>query len=101
MIGATGRLSGRISEVFEPYVEVGCTPQVAGPGEIAPPFQVTPGLRLHIADLFDPAIFVSFNFIAPSAVIFGVDLASVLRPSTKGESARHRRGGLDGRDMGF
>lgn len=91
LMGAAGRLSARLGSSVEPYLEASCAPQIVGPGQISPPFMVTPGVRLHIADAFDPAFFVSFNFVAPSAVMFGLDLATVLRPSTKGDEIRDRR----------
>ncbi len=94
LFSAAGRVSARLGSVFEPYLEAACAPQIAGAGEIAPPLLITPGLRLHIADSFDPAVFVSFNFVATSAVIFGVDLAAVVRPSTSAQEASAKRRGF-------
>lgn len=65
----------------EPYLEVSGSTELGGVGQVTPPLVVTPGVRLHLWDVFDPAIFLSFNFVAPSALVFGLDLASVLRPS--------------------
>ena len=81
---AVGRVSARVTETLEPYLEAGVMSQLAGAGELAPPLWVTPGLRLHIAEAFDPAIFVSFNFVAASAVVIGVDLAALSRPKRGG-----------------
>jgi hypothetical protein len=81
--GVAARLSVQPSEHLEPYVEMGVTTQVAGPSDLSPPFLVTPGLRFHIAESFDPAIFISFNFVEASSIIFGVDLAGALRPGRR------------------
>ncbi len=67
----------------EPFLEIANTRQIAGDGAISPPLLITPGVRFHIADIFDPAIFFSLNFEEPAAVIFGLDLATVLRPQSK------------------
>ncbi len=82
LLSAAGRVGATLG-VFEPYLEVGAAPQIAGVGEIAPPLLVTPGVRLHIGEIFDPALFVSFNFATASAVIVGLDLAVVIRPSER------------------
>lgn len=66
---------------IEPFLEADCTPQIAGKGEIAPPLWLTPGLRFHLADSFQPALFASLNFVEPSAVVIGLDLAGLFRPS--------------------
>jgi len=66
---------------FEPYLEVGAATQLFGDGEIRPPLMITPGVRLHLADIFDPALFISINPIVAPAVIFGVDLATIIRPT--------------------
>jgi hypothetical protein len=95
LIGGALRASYMLGAV-EPFLELGGATQVAGPGDIAPPFLLTPGVRFHVADLFDPAIFVSFNFVEGSAVIFGVDLALAFRPSNKKKSSE--RDILDSRD---
>ncbi|MCB9650305.1 MAG: hypothetical protein H6730_27525 [Deltaproteobacteria bacterium] len=80
---AQGRVSARLGAVAEPYLEAGVMRQLAGAGSIAPPLWITPGVRLHIADAFDPAIFVSFNFEEASAVVIGLELTALHRP-TKG-----------------
>lgn len=87
LFSAAGRVSADLG-VAEPFLELGCATQVSGDGRIKPPFLVTPGLRLHIADTFDPALFVSFNFVESSAVIFGLDLAAAIRPSKGPKRAR-------------
>lgn len=79
LLSMAARMSLALGTV-EPFLEVANTRQIAGDGAIRPPLLITPGLRLHIADVFDPAIFVSFNFEESSAVIFGIDLAAALRP---------------------
>lgn len=83
LVSATGRVSARASATVEPYLEVGGATQLSGDGELRPPLLVTPGVRLHLAEAFDPALFVSFNFVAAPAVLFGIDLASVVRPSKR------------------
>lgn len=82
LLSAAGRVGATLGSV-EPYLEVAATPQIAGDGEIAPPLLVTPGVRFHIADIFDPALFVSFNFVEASAIIVGLDLALAFRPGEK------------------
>ncbi|MBK6687941.1 MAG: hypothetical protein IPG45_25935 [Deltaproteobacteria bacterium] len=69
--------------VAEPYLEFSGATALGGIGDVAPPVQMTPGLRLNLLDAFQPAIFVSFNFVAPDALLFGLDLASALRPTSK------------------
>lgn len=81
LFSAAGRLSYQIGRYVEPYVELTGSTQISGDGEVAPPFLLTPGVRFHIADTFDPAISLSFNFVTPSAVIFCIDLASAFRSS--------------------
>lgn len=67
--------------VLEPFLEADCTPQIAGDGDISPPWWITPGVRLHLADSFQPALFASVNFVESSAVIVGLDLAGMFRPA--------------------
>jgi len=74
------RANMAVSAFFEPYIEVGGSTALGGVGDVHPPLMFTPGARFHIADVFDPAVFVTFNFVAGSAIMFGVDLASVTRP---------------------
>ncbi|MEQ9500915.1 MAG: hypothetical protein RIT81_28860 [Deltaproteobacteria bacterium] len=82
LLSAAGRVGATLGAV-EPFLEVAAAPQIAGDGEIAPPLLVTPGVRFHIADIFDPALFVSFNFVEASAIIVGLDLALAFRPGEK------------------
>jgi hypothetical protein len=84
LFGAGARFSVLPIRSVEPFLELGGTVQVSGPGELSPPFLVTPGVRFHISDTLDPAIFVSFNFVDSGAVILGIDLAGALRPSVRG-----------------
>lgn len=97
LFGGAGRVSYRVLPALEPFLELSATTQIAGVGEIAPPLMLSPGLRLHLADAFDPAFFVSINFVAAHAVMFGVDLAAVIRPGleTKARRARERDGFFD------
>lgn len=80
LLSAAGRVGATLG-ALEPFLEIAASPQIAGAGDVAPPMLITPGIRFHIGDLFDPAIFASFNFVDASALIFGVDLAMVIRPS--------------------
>ncbi|MCK6548053.1 hypothetical protein L6R52_19535 [Myxococcota bacterium] len=91
LLSVGGRVSAVVASGVEPFFEVACTPQVAGEGEITPPLLFTPGVRFHIAEAFDPAFFISFNAVAPSAVIFGVDLARAVRVTRGRGSERHDR----------
>jgi hypothetical protein len=93
LISAAARMSAKLGPVVEPYVEVTGSTQLAGDGEIAPPVLLTPGLRLHLADSFDPAVFVSINFVESSAVVFGIDLAGAIRPTYASE--REGRSGAE------
>lgn len=79
LFSAAGRASYQIGPYVEPYLELGGSTQIAGDGDVAPPFLLTPGVRFHIAETLDPAIFLSFNFVTPSAVIIGVDIAGAFR----------------------
>lgn len=88
LFSAAVRGSADVSETIEPYFEIACTPQIGGKGDISPPLLLTPGVRFHIADIFDPAIFFSFNFVEPSAIVFGVDLATVVRPTKEERKVR-------------
>jgi hypothetical protein len=88
LFGGAGRVSVLPIRQIEPFLEMGTTIQISGPGEIAPPFSITPGVRFHVFDALDPAIFVSFNFVEPSSIIFGIDLAGALRSNA-------RKGDLD------
>lgn len=69
---------------IEPYLELGGALQVAGDKIVRPPFLITPGVRFHLFDTIDPALFLSFNFVHGSAIIFGVDIAGALRPAIGG-----------------
>jgi hypothetical protein len=91
LFSAAARVSVDLGPVFEPFLEVAATTEVAGIGQIAPPFMVTPGLRFHIADFLDPAVFASFNFVAGNAVILGIDLAAVIRGGTRQQRSSERR----------
>jgi len=87
LFGGIGRVSAAVTPFFEPYLEVGGATQMAGAGEVKPPLLITPGLRFHIAEVFDPALFVSINFVQASAVVVGIDLAFVIRPSREKKRA--------------
>ena len=89
LFGLASRVSVTVVPSFEPFLELSAVTQVAGDGELAPPGLLTPGVRLHLAEAFDPAIFVSFNFVAAHAVIIGLDLATVIRPAP--ETAKRRK----------
>lgn len=82
LFSGAARASFEATHNVEPYLEMSGATQIAGKGDIRPPFLVTPGVRFHIAEFLDPAFFVSFNFVTPSAIIFGLDIASAIR-STK------------------
>jgi hypothetical protein len=84
LFGVAARIAVLPIRAIEPYVEVSGTVKITGDSELKPPYLVTPGVRFHIADTLDPAIFVSFNFVHSSAIIFGIDLAGALRPSVRG-----------------
>lgn len=92
LFSGAGRVSVQTSEALEAFLEVGATTQLAGDGEIATPFLLSPGVRLHVTELFQPALFASFNFIDPAAIIFGVDLGGALSPSAKKPSVRRSHG---------
>lgn len=77
--------------VAEPYLELSGATALGGIGDVAPPLQLTPGVRLYLFEVFQPAIFVSFNFVAADAVLFGVDLASALRPASKSRDRENPR----------
>lgn len=77
--------------VAEPYLELSGATALGGIGDVAPPVQLTPGVRLHLLEVFQPAIFVSFNFVAPDALLFGIDLASALRPTSKSRDRENPR----------
>lgn len=81
LISGSALVSYTFRRRLEPFLEVAGTTQIAGTGQIDPPFMITPGVRLHASDFFDPAFFMSFNFVQGSAIIFGVDLAFVARPN--------------------
>ena len=89
LFGFASRVSMAVVPAFEPFLELSAVTQVAGDGELAPPVLLTPGVRLHLAEAFDPAIFVSFNFVAAHAVIIGLDLATVIRPAV--ETGKRRK----------
>jgi hypothetical protein len=97
LVSAAARASYDATPMIAPFLELGAARQIAGPGEIAPPFLVTPGVRFHVAELFDPAIFLSFNFVEPSAFLIGVDLATIAR-HTASESEENELG--DPGDLG-
>lgn len=90
------RGSAHLTPALEPYLELGSAIQVAGPGDLSPPFLVTPGLRVHLGG-FHPAVFVSFNFVEAEAILFGIDLAGVVVPSprTRGEEIDDFFGNFD------
>lgn len=88
LFGAASRVSYRVTSSVEPYLELAATTQIAGDGEIAPPLMLAPGVRFHLAEAFDPALFVALNFVEAHAVMFGIDLASVIRPGV--ETKRRR-----------
>lgn len=96
LLEAAGRLTVAASKAVEPFVEAGGSVALGGVGELKPPFMITPGIRFHIADVFAPALFASFNFVEGSAVMFGIDLAFAARPSLE----QRRRADL-GRDDDF
>lgn len=81
LFGVTGRASYLIGRTVEPYLEMGAALDVAGPAPIRPPMLITPGVRFHIGEIFDPSIFMSFNFVQAPQILFGFDLAGALRPS--------------------
>lgn len=81
---AAARIAVLPIRAVEPFVELGGSMEISGPGEVKPPFLITPGVRFHIADMLDPALFVSFNFTDTSAIILGIDLAGALRPAVRG-----------------
>lgn len=85
------RASARVTPMLEPYLEVGLMSQLAGSGNVTPPLWLTPGLRMHINDAFDPAFFVSMNFEEASAIVFGVDLAGLIRPDPKSGRTQLKR----------
>ena len=95
LMGGAARISYLVADVAEPFVEVGMTRQVSGPGEIQPPLVLSPGVRFRVAEIFDPALFLSINFEAPTALMLGVDLAVAFRPSesksTKDRDVLNRR----------
>lgn len=84
LFSAAARVAVLPIRYVEPFVELGGSVEISGPGLLKPPFLITPGVRFHIADMLDPALFVSFNFVESSAVIFGIDLAGALRPAVRG-----------------
>lgn len=75
LFGGAARAAYLIDGTWEPFLELAATTQVVGPGQIKPPFMITPGLRVHVSPTFKPAFFMSMNFVAAKAVIFGIDLA--------------------------
>ncbi len=75
LFGSAARVAYLFNGRWEPFFETAATPQVVGPGQIKPPLMITPGLRVHVSPTFKPAFFMSMNFIAAKAVIFGIDLA--------------------------
>lgn len=90
LFSGAGRVAAMFGEVWEPFIELAAAPQIAGGGEVLPPLMLTPGVRVHIADAFDPALFVSINFIETSALIIGLDLATLFRPSVEKVDPRER-----------
>lgn len=90
LASASARGSARVTPAVEPFLEIGASRQLAGDGEIAPPLLITPGVRFHIADAFDPSIFLSLNFVEASALVVGLDLATVIRPTLGGTSRREQ-----------
>lgn len=77
LIGGAMRASYLVTPLVEPFLELAGTTQVAGTGQIRPPFMITPGVRLHITPNFSPAVFLSANFVAAKALMFGIDLAAM------------------------
>lgn len=87
------RVNGRLGDTVEPFVELGASFQIAGAGDVSPPVMLTPGVRLHITDFFDPAVFASINFVESAVLVFGVDIGGALRteePKTR-QRTPHRR----------
>lgn len=76
LFGAAARASYEVTELVEPFLEMGATTQVAGTGQIRPPFMITPGVRFNISQSFRPAFFMSMNFVTANALMFGIDLAA-------------------------
>ena len=62
-----------------PFIELAGAAELLGAVDVQSPFTVTPGVRLHIAEAFDPAVFVSFNFDRDRAIVVGLDLARASR----------------------
>jgi hypothetical protein len=83
------RVGARVGR-FEPYAEVALTGALAGPGDVAPPLFVTPGLRAYVADAFAPAIFVAISPATPAFVV-GLELSVPVRPLSSGEAAQLKR----------
>ncbi len=96
LLGTVGARVGARLGIFEPYAEVALTGALAGPGDVAPPVFVTPGVRAYVAEAFAPAFFVSIS-PATSAFVFGLELSVPVRPPTSGEAAQIKRD----RQMGF
>lgn len=78
LVGAALRAAYEATPTLEPFLEMGATTQVAGAGQIRPPFMITPGVRLHLSPYFSPAFFMSVNFVAAEALMFGIDLAAAM-----------------------
>lgn len=90
LLGSVGARVGARLGMFEPYAEVALTGALAGPGDVAPPLFVTPGVRVYVADAFAPAFFVSISPTTP-AFVFGLDLSVPVRPPSSGEAAQTKR----------
>lgn len=93
LLSAMARASALVTPVFEPFLEIACTPQIAGAGHIGPPLLVTPGARFHLGNTFNPSVFASLNFVAAKVIVFGVDLATLIPSGPEGKKAQ--RGGAD------
>lgn len=90
LLGTVGARVGARLGLFEPYAEVALTGTLAGPGDVAPPLFVTPGVRAYVAEAFAPAFFVSISPTTP-AFVFGLELSVPVRPPTSGEAAQIKR----------
>lgn len=88
-VSAAGRLRVVLWPEVEPFIEAGTALAIKNIEENTP-FMLTPGIRFHLSNTFDPAIFASFSLSdGPSRILFGVDLAGALRVSrSDGADAR-------------
>ena len=78
-VGGSAWAGYEVTQNVVPFVEISGAVEAIGATDVEAPFTITPGVRLHVANAFDPALFVSLNFARDRVIVLGVDLARASR----------------------